>query len=268
MWIGILAGMYATYATLGFSLQRNLVFAGKGEQRATPRDLPQDLERWWNTVDGAEVESWFHPAKPADAAEPRPLVVFFHGNAEAIDDWLLALQPIREAGFHLLLVEYPGYVRSGGAPSQASLTAAAAAAYDQAVARDDVDGERVIAWGRSLGGGVACALAAVRPVRGLMLRSTFTSLRPFALRMGLPPALVRDPFDNLRVVRAFEGPIQIWHGDRDRTVPIAHAEEMARAAGERGQFERRSCGHNDCALEWEPILAWLNEAAVPRGEAP
>ena len=213
MWIGILAGMYATYATLGFSLQRNLVFAGKGEQRATPRDLPQDLERWWNTVDGAEVESWFHPAKPADAAEPRPLVVFFHGNAEAIDDWLLALQPIREAGFHLLLVEYPGYVRLRRAEPVSSPPPPPPLTIRRSRATTSTGSAS--SPGHLLGGGVACALAAVRPVRGLMLRSTFTSLRPFALRMA-PAGARADPFDNLRVVRAFEGPIQIWHGDRDR----------------------------------------------------
>lgn len=263
MWIGILAGVYALYAAAGYSVQRRLVFAGQGEPRGEPRALPGDLERWWNEVEGHEVEAWFHRAESRRGEGPRPLVVFFHGNAEAIDDWLLALQPIRGAGYHLLLVEYPGYVRSGGAPSQESLSAAAVAAYDRAVARDDVDGERVVAWGRSLGGGVACALAAERPIAALMLHSTFTSIRPFAAGLGLPGVLVRDPFDNLAVVSSFEGPVQVWHGNEDRTVPMAHGAALAEAAGERGHFEERRCGHNDCVLEWEPLLAWLRDAVPP-----
>jgi fermentation-respiration switch protein FrsA (DUF1100 family) len=123
-----------------------------------------------------------------------------------------------------------------------------------------VDAERVIAYGRSLGGGAAAQLAARRPVAGLVLVSSFSSVRDFARRYLVPPGLVRDPFDTVRVLRDFEGPVLIFHGRRDATIPYRHAEALARAAPG-ARLVSYDCAHNDCPPDfeahWDDVVALL-----------
>ena len=161
----------------------------------------------------------------------------------------------------VLLVEYPGYGRSRGTPSQRSITEAFVVAYDMLVHRKDVDGSRIILMGRSVGGGAVCALAARRPSAALVLISTFTSLRSFAGRYLVPGALVRDPFDNLSVVAAYGGPVLVVHGRQDDTIPHEHGVALWKAAA-RGRFTEHDCGHGDCPPLWEDVLPFLSKEGI------
>ena len=200
--------------------------------------------------------------RPLDAPAPFPVVLFAHGNGELIDDWLRPFGELPRAGVGVLLVEFPGYGRSGGAPTQQSITRAVIAGYDFLVAQPDVDPARIVAYGRSLGGGGACALALERPLAGLILESTFTSVRALAPRFGLPGALVLDPFDNLSAVEQLEIPTLVLHGERDELIPVAHGEALSLAAGT--QLVRLPCGHNDCARPWAEVLGFLRAGSVLR----
>jgi len=212
-------------------------------------------ERLWLDHAGGRSEAWLLPAA-RPLAERGPLVVFAHGNGELIDHWLHEFEAPRHFGVSVLLVEYPGYGRSSGAPSQASIASAMVAAYDLAVARPEIDARRVVGWGRSLGGGAVCALAEERALAALVLESTFTSVRSFARRFGLPGFLVRDPFDNLGVVRDFAGPLLVVHGEHDDLIPPAHAREL-HAAARRASLHWLPCGHNDCPRPWPAVREFL-----------
>jgi fermentation-respiration switch protein FrsA (DUF1100 family) len=185
-------------------------------------------------------------------------VVFAHGNGELIDDWAAAFEPPRRWGAGVLLVEYPGYGRSTGSPSQDSIAATMTSAFDQMAARADVDPAKIIAYGRSLGGGAACALARERKLAGLVLESTFTSVRQLASGFGLPGFLVRDPFDNLDALRGFSGPVLIVHGEHDEIIPVQHAEAL-HAASPRSRLALEPCGHNDCQRPWALVKDFLLE---------
>jgi hypothetical protein len=129
-------------------------------------------------------------------------------------------------------------------------------AYDLAAARPDVDAERIVGYGRSLGGGAVCALSRERRLAALVLESTFTSVRSMARRFGLPRFLVRDPFDNASAVRAFEGPILLVHGERDEIVAPRHARALL-AAARRAELYLSRCGHNDCPRPWDALRRFL-----------
>ena len=94
--------------------------------------------------------------------------------------------------------------------------------------------KRVFYLGESLGGGVAVALAREAPPRGLVLLSTFTSVRD----MGrvhypiLPAALVPDAYPSLRRIRGLECPLLVLHGDRDEIVPVEQGKALHEAAPE------------------------------------
>ena len=104
-------------------------------------------------------------------------------------------------------------------------------------------------------GGAACQLARSRPISGLILESTFTSLRSMASRIGFPGFLVLDPFDNLEVVSTLDIPVLVIHGERDDLIPISHGEALAEAAGV--PLQRLPCGHNDCPRPWQQIQKFL-----------
>jgi pimeloyl-ACP methyl ester carboxylesterase len=210
------------------------------------------------------VEAWLLPPTDADgsasvdapAAHQAPVILFTHGNGELVDHWLPFFKEPRSWGFAVLLVEYPGYGRSGGSPSESSIRATMRRAYDALATLDGVDPGRVIAYGRSLGGGAACALSRERPLSALVLESTFTSVRSLAWGMGVPGFLVLDPFDNLAAVEAYAGPVLVLHGERDEIVPMDEGLELARAAGV--DLQRLPCGHNDCMRPWPQLRRFLD----------
>lgn len=194
-------------------------------------------------------------------AAPAPLLIHAHGNGElavwSIDrfDMLLA------QGFAILLVEYPGYGGAAGSPSYSSIKRTILSAYDEMVARPDIDPEFVIAYGRSLGGGAASILAAERKLTALGLESPFSSLPSLVGEKGLPAFLLRDRFDNEAIVRGLNIPIFLYHGTQDTLIPIAHSESLA-TAGKNVTFVRANCGHNDCPRPWPELIGFLN-AVIP-----
>ena len=167
----------------------------------------------------------------------------------APDFWPEALKRFPAMGVGLLLVEYPGYGRSAGSPSQESISETFTRAYDTLAARPDVDPTRIAFFGRSLGGGAVCDLAAKRPAAALILMSSFTSVRSFAIRYLAPSFLIRDPFDNLAAVRNYPGPVLVIHGDSDEVVPFSHGQAL-HAAARNGKMIVYPAGHNDCPPDW------------------
>jgi fermentation-respiration switch protein FrsA (DUF1100 family) len=182
-----------------------------------------------------------------------------------IDYWPQELKTFTQMGIALLLVEYPGYGRSAGSPSQESISEAFLTAYDVLTARKDIDASRIVLFGRSLGGGAVCALAAERPTGALILMSTFTSVRSFAVRYLVPKFLVRDPFDNLATVRSYERPILILHGKHDTIIPFSHSTILHKASAN-SKFIAYDAGHNDCPpnwpVFWQDVESFLRKADI------
>jgi pimeloyl-ACP methyl ester carboxylesterase len=217
-------------------------------------------EASWLEVDGHRIETWLLPAaKPGRA----PLLMYTHGNGELIDFWADQFDAIRAAGIGVLLVEYPGYGRSGGKPSERSITDALVAAYDR-IARDPrVDAGRIFGHGRSLGGGAMAQLAAKRPLAALILESTFTSLADILHGYHLPDWLIRNRFDTSAVLRAYRAPVLILHGSHDVNIPVAHAHGL-KAAAPAASLQLLNCGHNDCPRQWDVVLSFLAANGVCR----
>ena len=132
-------------------------------------------------------------------------------------------------GWSVLLLEYPGYGGSPGTPSESSIRAAALAVFDWAAADPRVDADRIVAYGRSIGGGAAVQIATARPVAALILESSFTSTRPLAARYGIPGWLVRDVFDNLEALAGYRRPLLVIHGSDDQLIPVSEGRALAAA---------------------------------------
>ena len=254
----LLGALVLVYWGLLFVGQRALIFPAPSLADAPAR--PDDAEVVWLDTPGGAVEAWYLPPLARDG-EKAPLLIFAHGNGELIDYWPGEFAEPRSWGMGALLVEFPGYGRSKGTPSERSVEAAILAAHDWAAARSDVDSRRIVAYGRSLGGGAAAILATSRPVAALVLESSFTSVAAFARQFGAPALLVRDRFDNLAAVREFRGPILILHGEYDTIIPVSHARSL-HAAQPAAELVIVPWGHNDMPRLWSLLESFLRRHAI------
>jgi fermentation-respiration switch protein FrsA (DUF1100 family) len=243
-------------AALGLrSLEHAMLFPAPPPPAQEPRLEAGTGHTFLDTPDG-RVEAFLLPGSRSGDA-PGPLLIYAHGNGELVDFWLDQFGPLRAAGVSILLVEYPGYGRSTGTPSEASIRRALVAGYDWAVAQPGIDAARVVGHGRSLGGGAVSALGRERPLAALILESTFTSIEDVAAdAFRAPRCLVWNAFDNLSFVRGFAGPVLVLHGEVDSSIPVSHARKLAEAAPA-AQLLLQRCGHNDCPKPWTHIEAFL-----------
>jgi hypothetical protein len=133
------------------------------------------------------------------------------------------------------------------------------------VARPEVDATRLLYYGESLGGAVALKLAIEAPPRGLILQSSFTSIRAMgrAVYPFIPPSFVPDAYPSLERVGRLQAPLLVLHGEEDEIVPFAHGRALHQAApGPKRLRAFPGVGHNDLLARqgaaWEVEIAdWV-----------
>lgn len=267
VWVfGFAAVAYGAWLALLYFQQRSMLFPGVGMDPVGGLGPPEDAETVWFDGPGVRAEAWLLPADVPEGPAA-PAIIFAHGNGEFIDELAEMFRPLRDAGVHVLLVEYPGYGRSTGSPTQENVTEVVAEAYDWLTERSDVDADRIVGMGRSLGGGVIMALSRRRAMAAIVLQSTFISVSAMARSYLVPGWLVRDAFDNESGLRAYDGPVLLGHGRRDRIIPFRHGQRLAEVSG--GELTAWDCGHNDCPPDWqaylERVIGFLRAQGVVRG---
>ncbi len=206
-----------------------------------PTPVPHE-DVWIDSSDGVRLHGWFMKA----VGEAKATVVYLHGNAQNLTahagyvDWLPA------AGYNVLVTDYRGYGLSTGKPTRAGVLADARASWFYAVSRQDVDAQKMILLGQSLGGANALTLAGTERLPGLravVADSAFSSYgRIGREKMRQIPVLgyLLWPFSPLIVsgelspepvvARIAPAPLLLIHGDRDEVVPASHSERLYSAA--------------------------------------
>ncbi len=121
----LLAIVYGCYGALIFVGQRWFIYPGRAIRVAPQPPSVAGLEVLWLENGTSRVEAWFLPATTPGERKRQPVVLFFHGNGEVIDFLPEQVAALRQLGLAVLLVEYPGYGRSGGSPSEKSIVAVA-----------------------------------------------------------------------------------------------------------------------------------------------
>lgn len=233
-WLCILIGLYVAYCAVLYFGQTAMMFpvdmAGQpGPGLPTSEGGPS--EQIELTTDEGDTAAWFIPAPGCDADHPAPVVVFFHGNAELIDQQQSILRLYHGIGVSLFMVEYRGYGHSDGTPSGKHIVQDTVAMLEDLLKRPEVDAERVVLHGRSIGGGLAAQVALrIRP-QALIVESTFKSVSSMAMRYGVPPFLVKSPLRSEAAFKQLDLPILIMHGERDQIVPVSHAHALEAAGG-------------------------------------
>ncbi len=169
------------------------------------------------------------------ASEKHPVLLVCHGNAGNISHRLEWLVPMLQLGWGAVLFDYRGYGLSGGKPSEQGLYRDSEAVYDYLTIELGIAPERIVLFGRSLGGATAAWLAARKPVGRLVLEGTFTSAAAMSRRLfGFLPLHRAGRYSwpvaqNLKLVRS---PVLIIHGTDDSVVPFVLGKKLAGSATE------------------------------------
>lgn len=249
----LLAVSYAALLALLWARQESMLFLPGIPGRAvvaTPADIGLDYEALRiATADGETLDAWFVPAAPE-----RAVLLFFHGNAGNISHRLDSLRIFHQLGLSVLIIDYRGYGRSTGRPSEPGTYEDALAAWNHLVETRGVDPGQIVLFGRSLGGAVATWLAARHAPRALIVESTFRSVPDMAAEIYwfLPVrtlARVRYPVE--RLLGEADAPVLIVHSRDDEIIPFSHAEALHAAAGMRGQMLVVGGDHNTGFLQDE-----------------
>ncbi|MFZ5572966.1 MAG: alpha/beta hydrolase [Thermodesulfobacteriota bacterium] len=252
--------LYLTYCFAVYFLQRQILFPIRMLEKPPAPVLSGGIEQRKLSMPFGTVEAWFMPAEGNRTGPPAPAVLFAHGNGELIDYWPAFFTPLTQIGVGVLLVEYPGYGRSEGTPSQETIRETFAVAHEWLLSRPDVDRNRIILMGRSLGGGAVCSIAGSHDSCAMILMSAFTGVRAYTSKYLLPPFCIRDPFDNLTAVSKYSHPLLVVHGRNDQVVPYSHGRRLHQAAITAELITYES-DHNDCPPDarifWRDVEKFL-----------
>jgi len=248
--VGALASIFENKVVYASPNSRSLV--------KTPKDyfMPNYEDIHIPTEDSNTIHAWLIKRR-----EPRnfPTIIHFHGNACNISHVLYdALGMFQKVKANILLVDYRGYGLSEGNPSQTGLLFDAQAAMDYALHRKDVvDPNKIVLFGRSLGGAVAIALAAKNESKlaGIIVENTFTSMED--LVSHLSPILSRfrrlmkNKWRSEELIAKLRLPILFLSGRADEIVPAhmmtqLHAAAVKSVAKEMVSFPKGK--HNSTCL--------------------
>jgi len=189
--------------------------------------------------------AWWKPPVTGKA-----LILYFHGNGGSLWSGRLRAQALTASERGLLMISYRGYSGSTGSPTEAGLHTDARTAYDWV--RQSYEASRLVAYGESLGTGVAVRLAGEQPLAGLILDAPYTSTADVAslIYWYVPVSwLMLDQFRSLDIIQQVRAPILILHGSDDRTIPFAFGERLYAAASEPKRFIRIEGGSHSRNLE-------------------
>ena len=233
-----LAGLLVLYVR-----QREMLFPIPTAERTPPdaADCPEAEEHVLTTSDGETIIVWHVPARPG-----RPVILYFPGNGDFLAARVSRLKAMTADGTGLVALSYRGYAGSSGTPSEEGLLRDAAAAYAFTTAR--YQAERIVAWGFSLGTGVAVALASEQRVGKIILEAPYTSTADIASSsFWFVPVrlLMRDPFPSDQRIARVTVPLLVMHGTNDVAISIGFGERLFALAHEPKQFIRFAGGGHD-----------------------
>jgi len=194
----------------------------------SPKGFPVQ-DTWLQTSDGVKLHAWWVASEGAKFT-----FLAFHGNASNIANRADIYKFLHTLPANVLAVEYRGYGRSEGNPSEKGVYRDAEAGLEYLVKTRGTDPRNIISYGQSLGSAVAAHLAVEHPVGGVVLEAPFPSLSAMARRVFpfFPGAgvLVWRQFDTERALASIHTPVLVVHCTHDAVIPPEMEEAVFSAA--------------------------------------
>jgi Hydrolases of the alpha/beta superfamily len=252
------------FALVGFSffalirwIIPSLVFHPTKEIVATPSDIGLEYEEVrLQTPDGETITGWHIPAAPK-VSEPGQEVtmLFFHGNAGNISHRMESIAFFHTLGLSVFIIDYRGFGESSGKPSVRGTIQDARTAWQWLTEQKRVPASSIILFGRSLGGGVAAALAAEVTPKAFILESTFTSLHDMGKEMfrWAPGIVFIDEYATVNNIKNLQIPLLVVHSPEDEVVLFRMGREIFDSYNGPKTFLQIRGSHNG---------GWISDLAV------
>lgn len=262
VWLRSTTGMISPQAG------NNLFYLPTHDEPATPATWGFKFEDvGFASGDGTPLHGWFIPSR---AAKAKGTVVFSHGNAGSLGHHLGFVLWFAEAGFNVLMYDYRGFGKSGGSVGRRGMINDVKAAFSYVSKRRDLDVNRLVSYGHSLGGAQSVTAIGEEPVRGLravIIDGAFASYRTMARVIGgrLGESLVTDelaPKDFVSKISPV--PLLVVHGSNDIVVPVSQGRRLFQNAAEpKTMFEVRAGNHGDSLARDQgefrrKVITWLD----------
>lgn len=253
--LAMLAGIYVLLGVMLYLFQGSMVYLANLPSRsldATPADAGLDYEDVdIDTADGERLHGWYVPAAPPGQGEARGVLLFFHGNAGNISHRLDSIAIFHRLGLDVLIVDYRGYGRSTGKPTERGTYRDAQAAWEYLVAERGIEPGRIVVFGRSLGGAVGAWLAGQLPApeapAAVIIESSFSSGAAMARRLyPVFPArlLTRLKYPVVEYAARLNSPLLVVHSRDDEIIPFSMGRAIYAAAPEPKSFLELRGDHN------------------------
>jgi fermentation-respiration switch protein FrsA (DUF1100 family) len=229
--------------------QSKLVFYPVREFAVTPDQLDLTYKNVFVNVTSEErVHGWYFSATNPGDDRKEPVVLFCHGNAGNISHRLQTVELLLDLSVDVFLFDYRGYGQSDGSPGESNVYADAEACHNWLVQQEGVPPEKIIFFGRSLGGSVAIELAQRVKCGGLIVESSFTSAKEMGKRMFpfIPiQYILKYKFDSIKKISSVSCPILVTHSPDDEVIPFEMGERLFAAACPPKRFVTLRGGHNE-----------------------
>lgn len=243
IFIFVLVPLFVVNAYL-YIKQPNMVFYPLEEIVATPKDWELDYEQVEINLQGNnKISAWYIPHPEADKT-----ILFFHGNGGNISHRGDSLYIFHKLKFNVLIIDYPGYGESTGEPSENGLYQSANAAWQYLLTDKKIKEKNIIIFGRSLGGAVAVDLATKVKAAGLILESTFSSLRDIVdvfFAQWSNVIYLRYSFDSLSKIKKVTAPVLMIHSPDDGVIPFELGQRLFTEITEEKRFLQIRGSHNE-----------------------
>lgn len=263
MFIWIIVGSVGLLASILIYLyvnQERLIFLPQSGFEVTPEDFDLEYEELTLTVEaGTTVHGWYFPVDP-----DRPTILFCHGNAGNISHRLETAEYLVSLGLNTLLFDYRGYGQALGSPTENGLYADAQACLEWLKREKNLPADKLVIFGRSLGGAVAIELASRNECRGLIVESAFTSMPEMAQAVysWLPVKfLLKHKLASIEMIGDVKSPVLIMHSRTDEIIPYWMGRRLYEATKSQKRFMELTGYHNSLEYygsdEYRDNLLWL-----------
>ena len=232
-------------------LERRTMFYPMKEIEYLPYQLGLKYEDvFFRTSDGIEINGWF-----VASADARYTVIFCHGNAGNISHRLQKIKFFHDLGCNTFIIDYRGYGRSKGKPSENGLYSDIQAAYDYLLSRN-ITPDEIIGYGESIGGAVIIDLVSKKKLKALIADSTMTSAKDMAKSVFpfLPSRIFASRLDSINKIKSVAIPKLMIHSINDDIIPFRLGKRLFEEAPGPKEFLEVHGSHNSSFFESEGII--------------
>lgn len=237
----LLAFLYVKY------IEKRSIFFPYRPIEVSPSDYGLEFEDInFATSDQEKLNAWFLPSPGV-----KKVLLFFHGNAGNISHRLEKISIFKKLGLQVFIIDYRGYGKSSGKPSENGIYLDAKAAYDYLVKEKKFSPGDILVFGESLGAQAAVDLASKEKVAAIILEGGFTSAKDMsaAIYPFLPTIFLSVKFDSLSKIAKVSCPKMIIHSRNDEIVPFRLGEKLFKASPEPKTFLAVYGGHNSSFMD-------------------